>query len=132
MNHLKDVHEAKVLVPKNVAVKDESANVISAEVDAEPDTGIGMGGVAIPIGNFNHVQVLASDSRRLLVTVDRKIVLRFNQEVKLVEVKFVILQRVILHRPLLHSPLSRRNGGRRAPVDEHLSPALCTPVESSQ
>ena len=44
-NHLNDVHHAQVLVPENVAVKDESANVISAEVDAEPDTGIGMGGV---------------------------------------------------------------------------------------
>ena len=60
---------------EDVAVKDEIADVIPAEVDAQRDTGIRVGGVAIPVRNFDHVQKLPGDRRRLLVTIDLKVVL---------------------------------------------------------
>src|SRR5260370_27899057 len=60
-NHLNDVHHAQVLVAENVAMKDEIANVLPAEIEAERDAGECMVKVLVPEWNLDRIQVLAVD-----------------------------------------------------------------------
>src|SRR5258708_9702738 len=60
-NHLNDVHHAQVLVAENVAMKDEIANVLPAEIEAERDAGECMVRVLVPEWNLDRIQVLAGD-----------------------------------------------------------------------
>src|SRR5258708_35363245 len=58
-NHLNDVHHAQVLVAENVAMKDEIANVIPAEIEAERDAGEWIARVLVPEWNLDRIEVLA-------------------------------------------------------------------------
>src|SRR5260370_17208574 len=89
-NHLNDVHHAQVLVAENVAMKDEIANVIPAEIEAERDAGEWIARVPVPEWNLDRIQVLAGDSGCLLGAVPFEVLLRFPQEVNLMDVKCVI------------------------------------------
>jgi len=60
---------------QDVAVENKRANVWTTEIDPQCDARKGMRGVAIPIGDFDHVQVLTQDSGRRYVPVDLKIIL---------------------------------------------------------
>src|SRR5258708_33697883 len=81
-NHLNDVHHAQVLVAENVAMKDEIANVIPAEIEAERDAGECMVKVLVPEWNLDRIQVLAGDGGGLVGAGAVGVVFRFSQEGK--------------------------------------------------
>src|SRR5260370_38979646 len=80
-NHLNDVHHAQVLVAENVAMKDEIANVIPAEIEAERDAGECMVKVLVPEWNLDRIQVLAGDGGCLVCAAAFEAFLAFHQEV---------------------------------------------------
>src|ERR1700730_9180418 len=119
-NHLNNVHHAQVLVAENVAMKDEIANVAPAESQAERDAGEWMVRVLVPEWNLDRIQVLTGDGGCLLGAVDFEVVLRFHQEVNLMDVKFVMLERTVLDGPLFHRSLSGHDVGRTIGIEHVL------------
>src|SRR5260370_34294089 len=108
-NHLNDVHHAQVLVAENVAMKDEIANVLPAEIEAERDAGECMVKVLVPEWNLDRIQVLAVDGGGLGGAVEVEVVLRFHQGVNLIDVKCVIFERKVLDGALFHRSLRCRD-----------------------
>src|SRR5258708_38528059 len=99
-NHLNDVHHAQVLVAENVAMKDEIANVIPAEIEAERDAGECMVKVLVPEWNLDRIQVLAGDGGGLGGAGVVVVVLRFPPVGNFVGVEWGIFERTGVHRPL--------------------------------
>src|ERR1700676_3980221 len=116
-NHPNDVHHAQVLVAENVAMKDEIANVVPAEIHAERDAGEWMFRVLVPERNLDRIQVLAVVGEYLLGAVEFEVVLRFHQEVNLMDVKCVIFERTVLDGPLFHRSLSGHDVGRSIGIE---------------
>src|SRR5712664_72657 len=116
-NHANDVHHAQVLVAENVAMKDEIANVLPAEIQAERDAGEWMARVLVPEWNLDRVQVLPVDGEYLLGAVEFEVVLRFHQEVNLMDVKCVIFDRTVLDGPLFHRSLRGHDVGRSIGIE---------------
>ncbi len=86
-------------------MEDEVANVTSAEVDTERDTGIRVSNILVPEWNLDRVEVLACDSRRLLGSIQLEVILRFHQKMQLMEVEYVVLARVIFDGPFFDRTL---------------------------
>src|SRR6202140_5607150 len=98
-------------------MKDEVANVVPAEIDAERDAGEWMVRVLVPEWNLNPIKVLAIAGGGLPGAADFEVVLRFHQEVNLMDVKPVIFARVVLDGPLFHRPLSGHDVGRSTRIE---------------
>src|SRR5258708_19192318 len=97
-NHLNDVHHAQVLVAENVAMKDEIANVIPAEIEAERDAGECMVKVLVPEWNLDRIQVLAGDGGCPVRAVAFGVVFRFPPGGKFMGVKIVVFERTGFRR----------------------------------
>ena len=109
--NLDDVHHARILVAEDVTVEDEVANVASTEVDKERDAGEWVVGVLVPGRNLDRVEVLASESRRLLGPIQLEIILRFHEKMQLMDVEYVALGRAVLDNPLFDRALGRHDVG---------------------
>ena len=81
-------------------MEDEVANVTSAEVDTERDTGIRVSNILVPEWNLDRVKVLACDSRRLLGSIQSKYSATQLQKMQLMEVEYVVLARSDFDGPL--------------------------------
>src|ERR1700682_408023 len=119
-NHPNNVDHAQVLVAENVAMKDEIANVVPAEIHAERDAGEWMVRVLVPECNLDRIQVLAVDGGCLLGAVEFEVVLRFHQEVNLMDVKCVNFGRTVFDDPLFHRSLSGHDVGRSIGIEQVL------------
>src|SRR5260370_8759833 len=117
VNQLNDGNQAQVLVGENVGMKDEIANVLPAEIEAERDAGECMVKVLVPEWNLDRIQVLAVDGGCLVGAVEFEVVLRFHQEVNLMDVKCVIFERTVLDGPLFHRSLSGHDVGRSIGIE---------------
>src|SRR5260370_281540 len=95
----------------------EMANVIPAEIEAERDAGEWMVRVPVPEWNLDRIQVLAGDGGRLHGAVAFEVVLRFHQEVNLMDVKCVIFERTVLDGPLFHRSLRGHDVGRSIGIE---------------
>ena len=112
--NLDDVHHALILVAEDVTVEDEVANVASTEIDKERDAGECVVGILVPGRNLDRVEVLASESRRLLGPIQLEIILRFHEKMLLMDVEYVVLGRAVLDNPLFDRALGRHDvGGER-------------------
>ena len=104
---------------EDVAVIHEVANIHPAKIHQQLHLREGPVGIlgVVPERDFDHVQELAVDSRRLRRSVDLEVVLGENLEVDLVHVEFVVLLGGVLNDPLLHRTL-RGHDRRRVVVVE--------------
>src|SRR5262249_46645413 len=109
-----DRHHAEVLMSEDVAMEDEIADVLSAEIHEHLDVRVRNDGFAVAtnasgrvvaavrrrrttaVHILDHVEPLAVDARCLLAAVGFKVVLRQHQEMDLVLVEFVVLLSVVL------------------------------------
>lgn len=96
----------------DVAMIDEIPNIESPEIHANRHAGERVLGVAVPIGNLNHVHKLPLDRVVRPAAVDLEVALCQEQKMSLVHVKFVVLQSPVLDSPVLNRPLGRNYGGR--------------------
>jgi hypothetical protein len=90
---------------EDVTVEDEGPNIRSAKINQQFDIRERVIGIAVPSGNFDHVEILAGHRRCLLLPVDLEVVLRLHQEVELMKVEFMIFLSMIFYSPLFHRPL---------------------------
>src|SRR6202035_4397891 len=96
---------------EDVTVEDEAANVASTEIDKEPDVGVCVVGILVPGRNLDRVEVLASESRRLLGPIQLEIILRFHEKMQLMDVEYVGLGRAVLDNPFFDRALGRHDVG---------------------
>src|SRR6202040_4300613 len=95
-----DVHHPLILMAEDVAVEDEAAGDIAAEVHLQCDARIGAD--AIPRRYADRVEILARDAGRR--GIYSEMVLAFDQEVYLVDVEIVAFPGAVLDDPALDRP----------------------------
>src|SRR5215472_11057505 len=119
-NHLDDVHHSQILMAKNVAMEDKGSSVRSTEVDPQFDIRKRVIGISVPSRDFNHIQELPIDRRRLFHSIDFEVILRFHQEMELMEMELVVFQSVVFHSPFLYCSLRRSNRWRGVRIKNSL------------
>ena len=115
-----DVHHAKVFMIEDVAMENESADIVSTEVDADFDVGIRVSSVTVPVGNFDHIEILAEDGGSGRISIDFEIVLRLHKEMHLVKMEFVIFEGMVFDGPFLDGALGGGDRWRRVGIKDLL------------